>query len=173
MFAKINVTEIVVGHIGTLRSADTGKVSSPDWFLFFAIPVIVAAGLCYKQRFIDKDEANMLVQAYAILVGLLFNLLVLILTAISKEHGKNADIQHDIVATVKLRLLRETFANISYCVLLGILVALVVVATLLKNVQIHYVACFIAYAGSANFVLTLLMILKRVYRLFKEELEPS
>ncbi len=173
MWAKVNVTDIVLGHIGTLHSADTGKVSVADWSLFFGIPVLLAAGLCYIQRFIDKDEANMLIQAYAILVGLLFNLLVLILTAISKEHGKNADVQQDIVVTVKLRLLRETFANISYCVLLGILVALVVVATLLKNVQIHHVACFIAYAGSANFVLTLLMILKRVYTLFKEELEPS
>lgn len=173
MIAKIDVSQIVKSHLGTLRDADTGRLSFGDWLLFYLIPIFISIGLCWSQRVLDKDEANMLIQAYAILVGLLFNLLVLVLTEISKEQESSPDVQKKIKNSLKLELLRETFSNISYCVLAGIANSLFIVLSLVDCKWLHLACSFAAYAGSANFILTLLMILKRVHRLFEVQFESG
>jgi ethanolamine transporter EutH len=72
-----------------------------------------------------------------------------------------------------IRFFDETFANISYSVLIGLVVALLLLVALVHQPVAVLVANFLIYAGSLNFVLTLLMILKRVHSLLGHEFDDG
>lgn len=120
MLDKINIGRLLRDHFRTYRDYSTGKTSPKDVALFYFSPLIAAGLLCYLGKFLNKDMVEALVAAYAILVGMLLNLLVLILTVIKREgtQSPNPDVQ--VQAKRKLELLEETFANISYCTLVGL-----------------------------------------------------
>jgi hypothetical protein len=169
MFSKINVIRIVRDHIRTLRDYGTARLSFGDLTLFFVIPLIVAAVMSWLGKTLSIDTINVLIQAFAILVGLLLNLLVLIFTAIRREAVIGADPNQKLEQQTKITILKETFANLSYSVLVGLIIALLLLLALRHNSLIVRTATFFIYAGSLHFVLTLLMVLKRVHSLLGGE----
>ena len=169
MLTKINVVRIVRDHLNTLRDYRTGKLDRGDFVLFYICPIIFGAGLCLWPKLLDATLINVLIQAFAILVGLLLNLLVLIFTAIRRESQRTSDPNESLKSETKIKILWETFANLSYSVLIGLIIALLLLVALLHRPVIVIVANFLIYAGSLNFVLTLLMILKRVHSLLGGE----
>jgi hypothetical protein len=131
--------------------------------------------LLRSQRFIpllSKDLVNVLVTALSVFAALLFNLLLLIFDIIRKS--KNEPDTQDI----KLGLLKEIYANISYSIFVSIVSIMVLLVPLLNidipriasiSMHVDKVVSFIIYFLIGNFVLTLLMILKRVHVLLTEE----
>lgn len=170
---KINVWRIIVGHFESLRDFGDPRVSLADVLFFFGVPLVVsAAGLLLGWR-LYIDALNALLAAFAIFAGLLLNLLILIYTF-------SADSTHpSALARIRGLFVRELHNNISFSILLSIaivVVALVAVAELKMQSagtpeSTGPVLTFLLVYLTSNFVLTLLMILKRIHTMLNRELE--
>ena len=123
MLVKINVLAILKDHFNTLRNDRNNERSKRDIVLFFVVPFLVAAGAVFVHGSMDNTEVTVLVTAFSIFTALLFNLLVIIFDLINR--GGNAG--HETVAILRGELLRQTYNNVSFC----ILVAIVAIALLL------------------------------------------
>jgi hypothetical protein len=171
---KINVWDILVAHVSTLTDYSTDK---PDWsarLLFFGFPLVVACACVYFSWGLYLDALNALIAAFAIFAGLLLNLLLLIYTF------SNSQAPVDL-AKLRTQFTRELHANISFSVLESIAIVLVAfVAVVQLKVRdprnesfLHtgpIVTSLLIYLTS-SFVLTLLMILKRIHEVLRIELD--
>jgi hypothetical protein len=174
LFTKISFGGIIRDHWSTLRDFDTKKISREDILLFAILPLVAAAGLIWLKIFLNPDFITTLLACFAILSGLLFNLLVLLFDVIRNARAGNPqDVTEVIDQKLKLALLRETFSNICYCVLLAIIMSIVCIVGLKQNPTIRAASSFIVYAGSINFVCTLLMVLKRMNTLLRHEFQVA
>jgi glucan phosphoethanolaminetransferase (alkaline phosphatase superfamily) len=160
---KIDVSEIIGDHIRTIKNDNTGKPGGSDIFLFIMLPVLVSGVLIYFELLIKESLIESLIAALAIFVGLLFNVIVIIIDSIRKTD------QND----VKSLLLKEVLANISFTIFLSILAIVTVLATLFSNELLKNIANAITYFLLVEFLVTLLMVLKRIYSLFKHEMNNS
>lgn len=170
---KINVLRIVNAHFRTLRDAATGAVSGADLLLFVGAPFVMAALATYFGWALYVEALNALLAAFAIFAGLLLNLLLLIFTF-------SSDTTHPLgLAKVRAALLRELHDNIAFSVLLSIAIVVVcfVEVAVLRVKQPEGAAhsggigTFVIVFLTANFVLTLLMVLKRIYTVFNAQLD--
>jgi hypothetical protein len=104
-------------------------------------------------------------------VGLLPNLILMVLTFLqsSREDPTDSSLQ------VRKRFLREIAANLSFSILIGLaLVSLAIIALFgLTSDQdrVGGILAFLLVAGSVAFVLTLLMVLRRIYALVGNEFD--
>lgn len=166
MSSKINVGRIVVDHIFTLRNEKADSISKSDIILMFALPAAIGVAFEWMDLIINRDDVGILVSIFAILAGLLFNVLVL-MYSISKSIL-------DIPISQKEdreRLLSQAFANVSYAVLISLIVVCLLGVTLIvPNWVSSYINIVIVFLA-VNFVLTVLMILKRLYVLFGVRLD--
>lgn len=170
MLSKIDIRCVITDHWNTLRNFKTKKISSGDILLFIGLPIVVMAWFLYKRVYITELAVTTLLACFSILTGLLFSILLLILDLVRKE--KPEPDEHEAQkANRKLRakLLAETFANISFCVLLAILLALISVAGIFDIQWLRIIVSGVIYFGSSNFVLTMLMVLKRIHVLLGTE----
>lgn len=159
MIAKIDFLKILKGHFRTLHRNGSASVSIADIMLFYGAPAIVAAFVVFwMDRQLSDKAVDFLATVFSIFIGLLLNLLVLIF-----DHAKKSD------KPVQRRVLQETFANISYSILVSVLlVALLMLAKLSSGLCVKIVSLVVA-TMVGNFFLTLLMVLKRVHTLVWEE----
>jgi hypothetical protein len=177
--SKINVFRIISDHFATLRDYRTGKTSAMDIVLFVLLPLFAAVITWWTGFNFDSSVLNGMLSAFAIFAGLLLNLLVLL----CGFAGNPRFIGTDPATVTRRRLVREMHDNLSF----SILMAIAVVGLALAGM------CAIKYGKTAtftpdtnpimsalltiilvNFVLTLLMILKRIHVLLSAEFErPS
>ena len=162
LITKINIAPIVRAHLVTLRDArlTAETLLANDVYLFYGVPCLF--GLLSLVVIPTEALINVLVTSLSVFAALLFNLLMLVLSVIEKRKGNK----------VFFQLQRETYANISY----AILVALITVALLL----IPYFYAFTSaptdppttgqrvfwgaiYFLLVNFGLTMAMILRRMH----------
>jgi len=171
--SKLDVVPIVRDHFRTFRNDRDGNASVADWLIFVAVPVTFS-GIAVRQGF-EVHGLGVLLSAIAILVGLLFNLLVLLFdVAIRFVPARDATTTNVALAVARKELVRQTEANTAYEVVVGI--ALVVVlatgAALGKNtLNIWWSALVILLL--THFLLTLLMIVKRIRANFAALLSPE
>lgn len=174
MISRINVLNIIIDHFNTLKSLNkkSRTIYWKDLILFILFPIIVSTFLTWSD-FDFKDQLGNLIAAISILGGFLFNLLAIIYSQIDKikTDAKNEGNK------LKERFVREIHINISFCILLSILIILTL---LLTTVYIPDFSCKhlvtkgiigLNYFLLFLFVLTLIMILNRVYILLKKESE--
>ena len=175
MFDKINIFDICRDHINTLRNFDTKKVSIGDLVLFFVIPLPIGAGAVWVHGSMKNTEVTVLVTAFSIFTALLFNLLLLTFDLISKTDGSS----DDFMIRLKMLLLQQTYNNISFCILVAITAIGLLLIYLLDSRlgfsidQVEYVISFGVYYLTTLFLLTLLMILKRVHILLSKEMTTA
>jgi len=172
MIAKVDVGGIVRDHVKTLRKLGDDSVSWSDVAFFYGIPLLGGAILCANKMWLNDGTVSILLATFAILTGLLFNLLVLVFDLIRKDAQPTSnDPQAKKNYDIRNALLKETFANISYCALAGIVIALLGLIALRDDLSSRAAASFLIYALSGNFVLTLLMVLRRIHTLLSHELQ--
>jgi hypothetical protein len=162
LIQKVNVWEIVRGHWKTLEDdRDQGRFG--DVFVFYLLPLILVIAFAYRGIFLSIGAMGVLTNALAIMAGLLFNLLV-VLQGLSASTRVRNDRVRDFT--------RNVYDNIAYAIVVSI-VALIPLA-LAANVEsptrlVFRVSCWIAMWLVLHFGLTLVMVLKRMYKMLQTE----
>jgi hypothetical protein len=178
LLVKVDVSPIVVDHFATLRDHARGRLSVGDWLLLVGGPAI-GGGVVWGFEVRVAHPATV-AGAVGVFAGLLFALLVLAFdmavraASTARTSGATADTR------ARAQVIGELGANVAYCVLVTL-----ALSGLLVGVALAYPA---ADAGGAtvapplsalisavglHLALTLLMVLKRVYRLIRHELRTA
>lgn len=174
MSSKVNVTDILLGHIGTL-SDPAGKRSIGDYVTFFLVPILVAGLGMLAGYNLNKDVSSMLVNFGAIFTALLLSVLVLVYDQESKlESKKGAEPLYES----KKKLLSQLYFNICFSILSSIvLVALCFVHSVIFRLKHdfgfgggifhfsyaqHIITPLVIFV-TANLLLTIVMIVKRMH----------
>lgn len=162
MFDKINAIEIIQEHFHTLKSNKTGKISASDIFLFFIIPLFISLLLTHLNILLDKDIVNTMATSSSLFAGLLLNLLLLVFDLTDKIGDDEPKIQE---------ALKQLYLNISFSILVSILIILFLLAFFLNPSSNLYIKIlsFLTYYLLFVFILTLLMVLKRIYKMLSRK----
>jgi amino acid transporter len=170
VFENINIWLIVRDHIETWKNYDTGRTSIEDILVFVVTPFLAAPFLVFGLNFrLDAPAINVLITSLSVFSALLFNLLLLIFDILRKESGEQKR------SALRRQFLSYIYSNISF----GILTAVVSIAMLL----LLFIKTNLPYFTEAvnlavdflviNFILTMLMIVKRVHILLRKEIPPT
>lgn len=186
MYVELNISNIVKGHLNSFRDKSK-RFSKKDKWAYFYIPVILSFVLGIMSP-LSSETKDIISICISILIGLLFNLLVLVLTNIDTQKFKNHIVSDRIT---RVHLIKETFYNVSFSVLISIwclinlflidvfkfsagfndslyLVFAVDVDSLFQSIM-----QIILYFAFIQTFLVLFMILKRIEKLFRVEMETE
>lgn len=174
MFKRINILSIVKDHFGTLTRLDSKskRVYWKDLVLFIGLPAVVGVLLAYK-GFSIKPFIGNLIAAVAIFGGFLFNLLAIIYSQIDKIRDDAKSEENEL----KKLFVKEIHINISYSIVLSLLIIIVLIGCTAELPQFQYewlvkkIALGLTYFLLGKFLFTLLMVLNRVYILLKKDSE--
>lgn len=171
MLDRINIIKIIKDHLGTLRSLNqtSQRIYWKDLLLFFILPLIVSTLLVWKNYSFEEELGN-LIAAISIFGGFLFNLLAIIYSQM-ESIKKDANTEND---KVKKRFINEIHINISFCIVLSIFIVITLLMTKIDIPVFKYLEILEKFIVGLNyflmmlFLLTLAMILNRVYILLKK-----
>jgi uncharacterized Tic20 family protein len=158
---KINVSRIFLEHIKTLRNDNSNKPGADDILTFLLVPFFFSACLMYFNIRLNGSATEILITTLSILVGLLFNVIVIIFDIIKRDNSKK----------LKNRILEQLLANISYTILISIVIIIITLSTFIRSDIVCLITHFLLYFLLSHYFLTVLMILKRMYALFINELK--
>jgi hypothetical protein len=158
--SKINIIGILRDHFSTLADQRSGATSRIDMLVFFIVPTIVGIGAGVLGLDFTDGVIGLLINAYSIFAGLLINVLVLLFTISSMKTSD--DKAEDKAERV---LLFEMFSNVSYLIFVSITCTVSLI--LAGFVDKEKIISSIVLALSINFILTLLMCVKRLHELLK------
>lgn len=154
----IDLIPIMKDHFNTFRSHATGKILWGELGFFCAAPTalgVVGAGLGWKLGGVDNILA-----AFAILAGLLFNLLVLLFDVTGKaaQGVGGATDQNE-----RFKLAKEVQANVTYSLLVALTTAAILgVASGMDVEKVNRWVTSVLLILFTHFTLCLLMILRRI-----------
>lgn len=158
---KINVWKVIVSHFKTLVNHNTKKPGFDDWFIFLLIPLIAAGLLVCFEKDVSTNTVNLVVTSLSIFVGLLINVLVLIFSLLQKEKDSR----------LKIIVLKETIVNITYVIIISVVTMIFCFSMNFENYLFRLIMTFFIYLFTIHFILTLMMIVKRMYSLFVNEMD--
>ena len=174
--SKIDVLPIVARHFETLRDHASGKRSAADLFIFFGVPLLASGAAFYYRITLTSDALNAVLASFSIFAGLLLNLLLLVYARAGE------DVKSDMFAANIKRFVRQLSENIEFAVLVSVFVvifSLIATATLKRgpgpdviphaSLTITVILVFL----TTNFLLTLLMVLKRMQAMLLEKLDRT
>lgn len=158
--SKINVGDIVSDHFKTLVNHNSKKAGFDDWLSFFIIPLAITILIYFISPIFSRDVSDTLITILSIFIGLLINVVVLLFDIIKRDKESK----------IKDELLKQTLTNISYTILVSILGIIMILATYIDNCFIRKFFSCLTYFVVAHILVTLLMVLKRIYTLFDNEI---
>ncbi|MDR3625484.1 MAG: hypothetical protein P4L45_01545 [Ignavibacteriaceae bacterium] len=161
IFEKINITQIINDHIETLVNDNKKRPGLDDCITFLLLPIFISTLLLFLKVYLDVNVINIIITALAILLGLLFNVIIILFDIIKRDSTKK----------IKNNILEQLISNISFAILLSIFAIIMVLCTFINNCFIRLVIHWYIYFILSLFLLTVLMILKRIYTLFKNEIK--
>jgi hypothetical protein len=168
MLEKINITNIIVDHVDTLRSHESGRRSPGDIFIFFVLPAVSAGLLARVRTEFSAELAGILAAILSVFAALLFNLILLIYDIVSRREESAQG------GGLKQTLLRQIYSNISFCILVAILTLLLLLLNSFRFTIPEWarlVLAFSVYYLLGVFVLTLFMVLKRIHAVLRKEVK--
>lgn len=172
---KINVLRIIMDHFSTLRDYRTGKLSVSDLGVFVGLPFLLGAAVWWWHFNFDANVLNGMLAAFSIFAGLLLNLLVLVCLFAGNPRFVGAD----AATATRRKLMLEIHENLSFSILVAFAVAVLSLVGLcqikyMKATDSHPLISIPTTILLGNFILTLLMVLKRIHILLSTEFErPS
>ena len=168
LITKINISGIVNDHLGTLVHEHSGKRSAPDYVLFYGVPLIVAFAMVWFKGFFGKTIGGVLITSLSVFAALLLNLLLLIYDIVRKADQSPS-------AEKKRQFLKQIYSNISYSILVAVATIILLlgyfVTLAFSRLEPRYVLAYLIYSLSTNFILTILMVLKRVHNMLSTEFD--
>jgi hypothetical protein len=168
---KIDVRPIIADHVDTFRDFGTHKRSAFDILLFFGLPVAIATVALWSGIRIQAIAVGGILTASSIFVALLPNLLLMVLTFLQNTRGESAD----RFLQIRKRFLREIAINISFSLILSLALASTAIGSLIvlpkEQEPIGPALTFLLITGSVAFLLTVLMLIRRMYALVLNEFD--
>ncbi|MDG4861146.1 hypothetical protein P8605_23725 [Streptomyces sp. T-3] len=162
----IDLIPIIKDHFNTLRSHSTNKVLWGEVVFFYGLPVAVGVGGSILGW--EIGGVGNILAAFAILAGLLFNLLVLLFDVAAKAAQGVGGVS---LQNVRLKLAKHLQANVTYALLVALVSASILgVASGMGLDKINRWASGILLILLAHFTLTLLMIMRRIRSAFLNSL---
>jgi magnesium-transporting ATPase (P-type) len=165
MIFKFSIWRIVIDHIDTLRNAKSRKYRPLDFITLFAVPVSIGGMATYYGYTLNKEIINSLMTSLSVFAALLFNLLLLVYSIVQRDSTAGLE-------KVRTKFLKEIYANISFCILLTVITIALLLITFIgiDAPRFTLILTLTVYSLTAIFLLTLLMILRRVHALLFGEL---
>lgn len=176
MLSRINILKIIIDHLGTLREykSESRYIALNDFFLFFLFPILSASFLSYKGYTFESQLSN-LIAGISIFGGFLFNLLAIIYSQLENIENNNDKIDDPALSKLKKQFVNEIHINISFCIVLSIIVILTLFLTTIDyscleiGPFIKKIIISINYYFLILFLLSILMVINRVYILLKRK----
>lgn len=165
MASKASVGSAVRAHFDTLRDDRTGELRFLDIALFVGAPTLAGVVLWWFE-FRMRDTAAVLA-ALAVFTALLFGLVIFVFQLRVQIKTDGQDQQRPRLTS----LIDETFANVTYSVIVGLLttvVGLIAAAVADKTDGAPVWASAALGALGLHLVLTILMCLKRVHSAYQQ-----
>ncbi|WP_435138870.1 hypothetical protein [Formosa sp. A9] len=186
MKSKINLFEIIQKHNDTLKTSN-GKLIPKDKNIFFITPLIIGIVIITWAGAPSEKLLNLFTLCLSVFVGLFLNLLVLLLS-FSKSTDQTKDLAN------RKELVKQTFYNVNYTIIISLIcLGILFLANydfipgdyqikpinikgycspkISINKVISNILYFVFYTLFTHLTLTLLMIIKRIYKLFNAEIE--
>lgn len=159
---KINIFQIVVDHFGTLKVAGRQALSIFDLFVFFVLPAMFSFALYHFNVTVSDRILEQFSVGFSIIFGFLLNVQVLIFS-IGKRHADSD----------RLKLLKETFANVSFAILVSLLVLSMSIILLFFDSEsmTRIWAGYVLFYLLGVLLFTIIMIFKRVHISLSKEME--
>lgn len=173
---RINVGRIILDHFKTLRSLNQSYnfMNIGDIFLFLVLPFVIAI-ITTLNGYNFQNHLSDLIATISILGGFLFNLLVVIYSQIENiKSDLNDSANHEKI--VKNKFVNEIHINISFAIVLSLFLLITLLSTTIDMPEIfpqketEFFLVFVNYFLMCLFTLTLLMIISRIYILFKKNI---
>jgi hypothetical protein len=169
---KINVSFIVRSHFATLCDAGAGKLMTSDLMLFYGLPGLGVPAVWWLGVELSENFYIASIGFFGVFVALMLNMQVAIFGIHGRKWNDKIDSRSEEIKRRDLELRRliigEINSNISYLTLISCLVlvlSVIALAALLKSPIYSGVVCGLYL----HFLLTLLMIIKRLHALFHRE----
>lgn len=161
-FERINLLNIVLKHFGTLYNAQNDKPNIYSEIIpLLVLPWLLGYFLVYQlDIIIDKNISTYLFGGYSVAGGFLINALMVL--ADKYHHTKNQTPNDEQEC-----ILKETFYNTSFGVLICLLsVILSSIYALIQSDLLSQIFSVLIYGLSFLFIHTLLMVIKRLNKVF-------
>lgn len=170
MLTKLNIFGIVIDHLNTLGTYRGRRYKGVEIFIFYGLPFLLSLALLWFGFSLNDNTANILLTSLSIFAGLLLNLLLMIFDAIRKTKDDKDDPERET-------LLKETYSNIAYCILIALTCTLILMGFAIWDISYNpgWVSILKAFVSALvyflvfNFSLTLFMVLKRIHSLLSHE----
>jgi len=133
MIGIINPVVIVKEHFESLRESASILTLC---VLFFLVPAVVAFILVKFLVFPSTNFLNSLLTAVSIISALMFSLLFIVLEVGTKIKKDLAEKKQSPLNWRRYKLLRQLLTNVSFSILLGIALILIILTALLLKEQI-------------------------------------
>ena len=165
------------GYLGGLPADAPSKA---DVLLFIIFPFFLGGLAAWLGFDLKTDVLNGLLTAFSIFAGLLLNLLVLVFS-FTQANAQQQSGPTEAYVSIRRRVLRQIHANISFSIVVSLAVVVTTIVALwtLKHSEgaqpgsTGWVLTFLITLLTCNFVLTLMMVLKRMYILISDEFERA
>lgn len=166
MVKKIDFTKILLDNVRTFKNNVDDSWSVVDCLVFLVFPFVLAALIQFSKYTLHESFVTAIITAASIFAGLLLNLLVLIYTIfVSGNTGVHSGITPDRLRVWK-KLIKQTFANVSFCILISIIIVALCLLFYLGWVPwLRDIVSFTLYFCCTTLILHLFMVLKRIHAL--------
>lgn len=168
MFTLIDVSFIIKEHYRTLQR--DAKLLSII-VIFIVIPIVVVYTFSKVDKLLTQSSVNALIMAFAIFTGLLLNVIFILFDIVDKVDRNTTQ------ANNRRLLLEHLYANTLYALLISAIILTFLIITAITEIWQNYTILLIlssvVYFGVAHFMMTLLMIFKRLSILLFSQLEKE
>lgn len=181
MSSKTNIKRIVCDHLETLHDHSNGKRwDVADVFAMAGLPLASLAASLYWRVRLPDSLVNAGITAFSVFAGLLLSVLVLLYSVVQSDKPRppgSPPLSSDEENRLRLRkqFLKQVHANVSFAILEAVSVIVLSLFLLACPASGWQAQCAVGLTAAlialtVNFLLTLLMVLKRIHVLIEKEL---
>lgn len=168
---KIDISSIIFSHLSTLKNAQSGRFSIADILIFYGLPILVAFGVYYRAATFNNDIFAQSIAVFSIFSALLFSVQVALFGIYTKRREEPDEFGQAFAherLLARRELIAETNSNISYLVVVSAVSVTIFLTAFILKTSDRYEPSIAAFLYS-HFMLTLLMVIKRIHALFDKE----
>lgn len=171
---KINCISIIKRHINTLRD-QRGRFLWTDVILFYLAPILIGMiAVFFLELRADNNVIELSVTVFSIFTALLFSVQVTIysvsLRPLAKPDDPKKNKLFDSISSDRSNLIKELNDNISYLILLSVIIVSASLFIFIGKSYGEAVSLFVFW-NYIHFLMTIMMVIKRASIVFSREYE--